>query len=456
MTDFPFELKITNRLSAGRVESVKCIALLRFVPRTRAVYEAIWQNKPVIVKVFSSRVHARRHLEREWWGLDSLQKLKINSPQPLFFGKTDDGQWAIVTEKIIGSLTAVEMLRNTENHQSKTNLFNLICKELAAQNERGVLQKDLHLGNFLVSNNRVFALDPARMRFFSRPLTRKESISQLALLACCLPNDDRQIQMLAHLYFSERRWEMEKQNELLLKKKIASHRKKVIRKSLIKALRTSTGYQKIRTGRHLAVFDRDFIGTGDPHLFLEQIDSLMDAGRILKRGNTSYVSVVVWNGRKIVVKRYNYKGFIYSLRITLKGSRAKHCWLFGHLLLMLGIATPKPVAFIEHRKGLLLWKAYIITEFVDGQKLRDFLIENNSDQSKMSEIKQRLTALLVKMSANFLTHGDLKFTNILVDENGLVLTDLDSMRNHKWQWIFNIRNARDKNNPHIRKVLVRD
>ena len=58
----------------------------------------------------------------------------------------------------------------------------------------------------------------------------------------------------------------------------------------------------------------------------------------------------------VVVKRYNHKGFTHSLRHTIKKSRAHRGWLHGHRLVMLDIATPKPLAYIEQIKEKLIWK----------------------------------------------------------------------------------------------------
>ena len=42
-----------------------------------------------------------------------------------------------------------------------------------------------------------------------------------------------------------------------------------------------------------------------------------------------------------------------------------------------------------------------------------------------------------------ISHGDLKHTNILITNNGPVLTDLDAMKAYKWKWTCNLRQAKD-------------
>jgi serine/threonine protein kinase len=143
------------------------------------------------------------------------------------------------------------------------------------------------------------------------------------------------------------------------------------------------------------------------------------------------------------VKRYNHRGLIHSLRHTIKKSRARRSWLNGHLLAMLNIATPKPLAFIEEYRGLLLWKSYLVTEYVDGRRLSVLLRDNSITEDKRSEITQQINRLLDKLEKYHIIHGDLKHTNILISENNPVLTDLDAMKTHKWDWTYKARQTKD-------------
>jgi tRNA A-37 threonylcarbamoyl transferase component Bud32 len=169
----------------------------------------------------------------------------------------------------------------------------------------------------------------------------------------------------------------------------------------------------------------------------------MDKGQILKNGNTCFVSHLRWNDKDIVIKRYNHKGFIHSLRHTIKGSRARQGWLHAHRLMMLQIPTPKPLAYIEQWKGLLIWKSYLVTEYVDGQQLYHFLQDGSITQQQRSATTQQVMDLLNNLGQYRISHGDLKHTNILITDNGPVLTDLDGMRVHKCNWTCNLRLTKD-------------
>jgi len=210
-----------------------------------------------------------------------------------------------------------------------------------------------------------------------------------------------------------------------------------------KYLRTSERHMRIKAGEYIAELDRDFCTGAEPRDFIEQIDTLMDAGRILKKGDAVYVSHITWNNKNIVVKRYDRKGFIHSLRHTIKKSRASKGWLYAHFLGALNIATPRALAYIEQRKGLLIWQSYLVTEYVDGQKLWHFLREDNvTEPQKLDGIRQ-VVKLLEKLWKYSITHGDLKHVNVLVTENGPVLVDLDGMIVHRWVLLYRNKRAKD-------------
>jgi len=214
-------------------------------------------------------------------------------------------------------------------------------------------------------------------------------------------------------------------------------------RELKKYMRTSKRHLRIKSGVYIAELDRDFCAGADPRDFIEQIDTLMDSGQILKKGDAIYVSHIVWNNKNIAVKRYDHKGFIHSLRHTIKKSRARKGWLYAHFLGALNIATPRALAFIEQRKGLRIWQSYLVTEYIGGQKLWHFLRDDNvTERQKLDGIRQVVT-LLDKLWNYRITHGDLKHVNVLITENGPVLIDLDGMIVHRWELLYRNKRAKD-------------
>lgn len=443
MAEFRVELRITSIHPKKQTESLLCRAVLRSIPGRRQVYDAVWDGRDVIAKVFSDRFSAKRHVRREWRGLDELAKRGVPAPSALFHGKTQDGRWAIVVQKIPLASTALDILNETPDDASKLSLLMVVCKELAKQHESGILQKDLHLGNFLLAGDKVFALDPAQMRFYSQPIRRKKSLSQLALSAHYLSSTDSDsIHRLWKAYFAVRGWHLGEADEQRLRRQMMTVLKRGIRRRLKKSLRTSKRYLRVRPAGFLAVVDRAFCRGAEPLDFIQHVDALMDSGQVLKKGNTCTVCRLSWNGHDIVVKRYNHKGFVHSLRHTIKRSRARRAWLHAHRLGVLNITTPKPLAYIEERRRGLVWKSYLVTRYVDGQTLYEFL-RNGISEEERSRASQQVSDLLKTLATYGISHGDLKHSNILVTGSGAVLTDLDGMKVHRFNWLLKIRRAKD-------------
>jgi tRNA A-37 threonylcarbamoyl transferase component Bud32 len=451
MAEFPFELLVERSALKQKAESLMCTGILRAVRGKRDVYDATWQGRSVVVKAFRGGIRARLNLHREWHGLRLLEKRGLSAPRALFYGKTSDGRWAVVVEKITDSTTALEALVKSTAKSEKLNLLLAAGRELAEEHKKGVLQEDFHLGNFLWRQGRLFSVDPAQMRFRSSQVGRRQSIFQLALLARLLPeNDTEAISRLYREYLEARRWRLEESDQRLLQKAAKTHRKNGIRNGLKKCLRTSRKYLRLRTPSYVAVFHRGFCDGGQARELPGQIDDLMDKGRILKNGNTCFVSHVKWNGKDVVVKRYNHKGFVHSLRHTLKRSRARQGWLHAHRLKMLRIATPRPLAYIERRKGLLIWESYLVTEYVSGPNFADILRRGNRSEAERSKAAGPVLELLERLAVNRITHGDLKHTNILVTKEGPVLTDLDGMKVHRCRRSCRRKLAKDLESFHSR------
>ena len=444
MAEVPFELRIKNTSSERGEETLVCTALIRAVPGKRQIYDAVWNDRPVIIKIFSHPISAKRHLNKEVKGLIQLQKRQLNSARLLFYGKVEDERWAVVIEKIVHSRTALDVYETADKHQ-KMVLVMHVCRELAQQHRKGVIQKDLHLENFLQAEDRIYTLDPGQIRFYPHEVPRRKSLSQLGLLTCYVPAGGAfSTETLCKEYFHIRGWDFEPSDKRRVERLSTFEYNKLIRRGLKKCLRTSKRIRRIKNDGWLAVFDRNFGDESHAIDFISQIDDLMDTGQILKNGNTCYVSRLTWAGTDVVVKRYNHKNLIHSLRHTLKRSRARRGWLSTHNFGMRGIPTPKPLAYLERRKGCLIWTSYLVTQYTEGPSLYHFLRDENLAPERHEKMKQKVMDLLDQLEKHGITHGDLKHTNILITKEGPTLTDLDSARFHKCRWMYRIRSAKDR------------
>jgi len=125
----------------------------------------------------------------------------------------------------------------------------------------------------------------------------------------------------------------------------------------------------------------------------------------------------------------------------LRTSRAHRCWVYAHVFKESGLDTPEPVAMIEQRFGPIKRRAYYIMQYRHGDPGRTIIL-----QASAQELKRYLDAMandLARLHRKLITHGDLKDSNWLWDENRWVWLDLDSARQHTQLRSFTITWFRD-------------
>lgn len=432
-------------IKSDKLQTVICEKLIRSLPGKRAVYDGTWNNTEVIIKIFTQPVVARIKAHREHKRMNTLKQMQIPAPEVLFYGRTETG-WAVVTKKILDSRVVFEMLENETTKNTNYDILKQVFEFVADMHSKGIIQRDLHTGNFLTNGEKIYALDTWEMNFHGKPLSRKKSLKQLAVLIVSLPVYIRKnYKNLLQAYYSNRKFNISENDNVLLTKYIARWVQKAGKKALKKSLRNSKNYLVYKSSRVNAVFRKDFACKIAVAEIIRNIDELMAGGEIMKNGNTCFVSKFKTAGKLVVAKRYNHKGLWHCVRHTLKGSRAKKSWLNAHALLMLGIKTPEPLGFIEIRKAGLLWKSYIITEYVQAAKLHDFLENPDTGSQNNESIKNALTELMDELAEAKIVHGDMKQSNILIQDGDIILTDLDAMKIFKSKTLFNLRKYKDIN-----------
>jgi len=219
-----------------------------------------------------------------------------------------------------------------------------------------------------------------------------------------------------------------------------------MRKSLKRSLQTDKSYERIRQGSYRAVLDGQFCGRTEFCELIDRIDELLTAGRPLKESSMSTsVAHLTWNGKDVVVKRYDYRGVFRAVRQTIKNmnSYARRSWLYAHRLRMLGVPGPEPVAYIEKYSGPIVLKSYFISKSLQGRSLNTYLEDETVGRGKYPTVAEKVLHLLREMGKYRISHGDMKFGNILLTADKAVILDLDRMRVHKLSWEYRFWRSRD-------------
>ncbi len=167
--------------------------------------------------------------------------------------------------------------------------------------------------------------------------------------------------------------------------------------------------------------------------FLKNPDAVFTQPKteVLKDGRSSTVVKIKLDGHSLVVKRYNIKGVWHWLRRCLRFSRAADCWRIANLLRLFGVATAKPVAYVEKQVLGFRGKSYFVMEYVKGKHIGDYFANYREQDSRLVKVAERVAALLKNLTRLRLSHGDLKMTNILICQEAPVLLDLDGVMEHR-------------------------
>ena len=171
---------------------------------------------------------------------------------------------------------------------------------------------------------------------------------------------------------------------------------------------------------------------GDPDALFQHSGSLLKSSSSTRSVLVSPDPVpdnVVSTG--LYVKEFRYKGLVHSLKHLLGKHRAQVMWKVSWHLLNHSIPVPEPEGYLLKKKGLICLSGYYFSKALRRcpslQELTEDLTQLNErlDAGGLSQVAAHYVAALHDSGA---THGDLKWTNILVDEkeNQLWLIDLDA------------------------------
>ena len=424
--DLPFALHLK---SMHGQDTVICEQLLRDLPGKRQVFKALWRRRAVVVKLFLDPKTARRHCGREKVGIEALQETSVPTPELLFAGELEDGTPALIFDFLAEAETALLLWDNLSTSERMADFLHQFVELVADLHEAGLIQEDLHLENFLVSKDRIHAIDGAavRIRNAGKPLGMKASSRNLALLFAQLsPVHDELIGAAVLAYAQQRKLSSQHLLERL-QHDLPVVRRRRRRKYIAKCTRTCSEFVRTRMAGRIAMSRRDQQGDALAHL-LDDPDTFMQCGEILKDGLTSTVVRVRGDGYDWVVKRYNIKGFCHAVRRGFRPTRASTSWRNAHRLKISGIATPRAVAMIEKRFGPLRSTGYYVCDFVDAANTKQVLLNPEVSDAEKQLLARKYVQLFGLFRQLRIHHGDCKAHNFLYKNNQLWVLDLDAMR----------------------------
>ncbi|WP_338526620.1 lipopolysaccharide kinase InaA family protein [Pseudomonas batumici] len=431
--------------AAGSAQ-LQLLSLLRVLPGRRYVGAGVWRGRTVLAKLLVGR-KAARHFQRERRGARLLAEQGLSTPLLLVDGlKQGEGGWLLFefldgAESLADAWSKVESLPLLADEQQQVLAKALTA--IAQMHGKGLWQDDLHLDNLLLQDGKLYLIDGAGIRVeqAGKPLSRQKVLENLGVFFAQLPKALEPFieELLVHYLLSN--GEHALPLEALLKQvdKVRGWR---LKDFLRKVARECTLFS-VRDGAFgLRAIRREEEALLGP--VLEQADALLAQGPLYKNGGSATVGRVDIDGRPLVLKRYNIKGFSHWLKRFWRPTRAWHSWREGNRLEFLGIATPKPLAVLERRFFWLRSRAYLLTEHLAGPDVIErFAPYVESGEVPPTEL-EALEQLFAELIRERISHGDFKGHNLFWQDDRWVLIDLDSMRQHASPHSFAKAYARDR------------
>jgi len=409
----PFDLPLADGTS------VRCEQLLRIVPGRRWVLRARWQGEPVLAKVFLADERLPLRQQRENSGYQALQQASVLSPAIVLQCLAACGRVGVSLHAWLED--AVPVSRAWADVRRRPHWMNELGRVVGAMHRAGLCQHDIHLDNFLCVGDQLWVIDAGSIEQRVAPLPEQASVHNLALLLAQWPLDEHMgLRPLADRYMQERRLPI--LPEVLEAATLKAWRQRT-RHFLDKAQRECSQFAVQAQRDAWAIWKRDRSGS-DLQAFIANPDAFMESADILKAGNSATVVRAVMDDREVVIKRYNIKDRKRLLRRAFKRSRARNAWLSAWLLSYAGIPTPRPVCLLEHRRFGMNTRAWLVTDAVAGD-----LLDSRHLQDQPAR-QAALAAIVRTMAAAGISHGDMKATNFMVQDQQLCLIDLDAMRWH--------------------------
>lgn len=410
--------------------TVRIDRLLRVLPGKRIVGEGYWDGRHVLVKLFVATGSAR-HWAQEKGGIEALQAAGVPTPALSRAEALPGGGHVLMTSFVDGAQSLAEawksLAASPAGNVATLEVLRPAFRSLGRMHAAGLIQKDLHLGNFLRRGDEFWVIDGDAVHSISpgRALEERPAAANLAVLLAQLPlawNASWQPLIDVYIDGGGRRFV----DPSVLDGEVSRIRDWRLKDFLAKTLRECSLFSVVRSAFRFSAVRRDEADFLQP--VMAAPDAAMRGGELLKDGRTSTVARVAAGGRALVIKRYNLKNLRHGLTRFWRPSRAWHSWREAHRLAFYGIATPNPLALIEERVGPLRRRAFLVTDHCPGVNLLQLL---SPDEPPPDQVAQALVALFKDLHALRISHGDLKATNLLWHEGSIFLIDLDAMQQHR-------------------------
>jgi len=402
------------------IGEVLCSRVFRVIVGKRIVCLGQAGAGKMIVKLYLARHGARRHWRRSEKGCKAFVEKGIPAPGVLFSGYLPEhGVYALVLEYLEGGTRVDRALVAIHDNADRGAVLDALMAALAHHHARGILQQDLHLGNFMIREGGIYSLDGDQVRALSRPVGRKGSFRNLARLLASLstvsgPARDARITA----YAGARGWEISGRETRWIEKEARRIRDRKLGEYLDKVYRSKDPF--------VARSDKEGFSVHDRRHEDVSLSAILEAAGQLSRARRAadvpgYSRVLV-NGKDMLVCSSTGLGPLLLRRFW----PAARVWKNALMLGRLGVETLQPVALVGRRKGLLQWDCSVFFKPAPGITLKELMASGSLSQQDTEQLAENLAGAFSLLGGTGVVMGRVDPEEFLVSGDRIVILGLDA------------------------------
>jgi len=391
---------------------IYCTRVLRAVQGKRITCLGNFDSHKVIVKLFFHARRAKNHWQRSYKGSHKFIERSITAPNILFSGYLPEhGVYMIAFEYIENAVRFYEALANVPDEDQRQKLLNRLIRCLARHHQQGIIQDDLHMGNFLLKDKNIYSLDGDHVHSFRSPITKSRSLTNLSkLLSNFFPLIETRILENYQVYCSARGWIPTEKGTRKLIRKATGMRKRRLAKNVRKMYRSGSSFSVFKTSGYYSIRnrgvwnDRFKIISDHPEPIIAQTRGEQMDGFNKYHLSIDDVPVTLYSARAF--------GFFWLRRFGV----VSRLWRNALRLNRLEIHTPRPIAIIEKRKRPMIWHAFLIVESWKGVVAQSFFLSDSVPERDKHIVAERIANAFFVMQQTGIAIRGVCSTNIIISD----------------------------------------
>lgn len=395
-----------GELAVGRIEfqgeALTIESVLRHLPGRRLAVKALWQGRVVFAKIFLTADTGV--VEKEIACIQSLMAAQIATPSLLAHELFSQG--GVILCEWCEGLSGEDALRENAEEalpELMASVFSLY--------DAGLYQRDLHLNNFILFENRFLIIDAGDIQSLAvAPSGRDHQIVENLALFCAQGSLDTVALLQQHVCrgMSERHLP-----SINFARRVRHKRNVRIRSAMKKWRRESSAIGKRVEASEQWLWQRQLCA--DDIVSLTALLREPTGAPLIKRGSR----ISVYGTDRWIIKHYREAGFLAKLKRLFFRGRADISWVIGWTWRLLNVPTPQPLMLRRCANG----EAVIACQRIAAQPL-SHLMEQGSNRAGSARIE--VVDWLARLHGVGFWHGDTKAQNILCDARSSWFIDLDA------------------------------